>query len=246
MRTVIWVAMAAVLAMAGCDKPKPKQASLAGAPTAVAAPGADMPVVASGSTTSLTPASAFRLAFDGKSRIEVKRRGYQVFRFAPAALIPVNDDLVALVSTGVGEKTCTGCKGLLAVHYFRRQGASWALAGAWEALVAGNAGGRPPAWRPRPDLGPGVWLEATIQAGNSVGNCTYADLVELTPWEPVVRGDDIPLDFDNGAIGVKGQVSRNPDGGVRVTYSGSMGGVTDYALAGDYLQALPGDPVVSC
>jgi hypothetical protein len=233
---------AAALMLAACQKP---------AENGAAAPAAAAPQV-----RALTAAEAFRMAFGAPAPAarKVTRQGdsEETLTYAPARLVPVDGGALALVSTAANASDCHACSGAMAIHYFRRENGAWKLAGSWPEILPGNGFGQPPDWRLRADLGQADYIVAEAGWTGQGYTCTSADIVELTPTAPRVLGEDIPLHYDNEGAGeppvvnIDGKLGQGPDGKLRVTFTGSRSGFTDYARVGGKLERVSPNTIDQC
>ena len=244
------IAGAVVMALAACtpadggkSDADPRDGKLAATPPAAA--------------TTLTAADAFRMAF-GKAAPASRTvaRGEpgneETLTYTPAKLVPVGE-VMALVSTATNRSDCHACSGALAIHYFRREGAGWKLAGSWPEIVAGNGFGQPPEWRIRTDLGRPAYLVTDTGWSGQGFTCASTDLVELAPAAPLVQATGIPMHYDNAGVGttpvvtIDGKLDRGPDGKLRVTFTGSKTGFVDYELVGGkFTRVSPADLINEC
>lgn len=211
----------------------------------------------SAAETALTTAEAFRMAFGKAAPVaRTVSRGepgdQETLTYTPAKLVPVGD-VVALVSAATNGSDCHACSGALAIHYFKREGSAWRLAGSWPEIVGGNGFGQPPEWRIRTDLGRPAYLVADTGWSGQGYTCGKTDLVELTPEAPLVQATAIPMHYDNAGVGttpvvnIDGKLGRGPDGKLRVTFTGSKTGFVDYALVGGkYTRVSPADLITDC
>ena len=231
MRKGFLIVGAALLALAACKKAAPEAVG----PDPAAASKAP-------SAASLTAAQAFELAF-GKAPPAARTvtrpdaGAEETLTYQPAKLVPVGDQ-TALVSLATSSSDCHACSGALAVHYFKRGGDGWTLAGGWPEIVAGNGFGQPPSWRLRSDLGEGrSFIEAEAGWTGQGYTCTKIDLIELTPQGAVLRAENIPCtgttrEPPSPDRSQDGTLARGPDGKLRVTYTGQKPGAADYDLVG--------------
>lgn len=235
MRKLMWVAGVSALAvLTACKQPPAEQK------------GADAPPAAPGSTAAalLSADQAFRMAFGTPAPAERTVKGpeadatEQTYSYKPDKLVTVGDRL-ALVSTATNASDCHACAGALAIHYFERAGSAWKLAGSWPEITSGNGFGAPPEWRLRSDLGPATWLQTETGWTGQGYTCGAVSLIELTPQGAVLRGDHIPVHYDNaGAVMDESQAESQDgtltwaDGKLRVTYTGKRPGVAEYEIVG--------------
>lgn len=253
MRKVL-IAAVSLLALAACQKTPaanadPRDGKVAAAPAGSAATRLAAP---------LTEADAFRMAF-GSAAPAVRKvtrpdGDYEeALTYSPARLAPLGE-LMVLVSTASSDHDCHACSGALAIHYFKRQNGSWVMSGAWPEILPGTGFGAPPDFTIRTDLGRPTWLQAEGGWSGQGYTCTSADLIELTPQGPVVRGENIPLHYDNAGVvddpaqatTVDGKLDRGPDGKLRVTFTGSKTGFTDYDMVGGKLTRVSGNVIDDC
>jgi hypothetical protein len=227
MRKVL-ILTASLLALAACRQP------------------AEPVVVDPGPPPPLTAARAFEMAFGDAAPVErkVTREGvdYQeTLTYRPAKLVPMSEGHVALVSLATNASDCHACSGAMAIHYLRRTGTTWTLEGGWPEIVGGNGFGAPPDWTVRTDLGEPLYIVAEAGWSGQGYTCSSADLIELMPGAPRVLGQDIPIHYDNEGVGtppvvnIVGTLGRGPDGKLRVTFTGSKTGFTDYQIVGPAL-----------
>lgn len=251
MRRILILGLTAALALSACQKAGDGQSNAGAQDGGVAAAPAPAP------SAPLTAAEAFRLAF-GKAAPATRTvpRGEpgneETLTYTPAKLVPVGD-VVALVSTATNSSDCHACSGALAIHYFRREGSGWKLAGSWPEILGGNGFGAPPEWRIRTDLGRPAYLVSETGWSGQGYTCASADLVELTPQAPLVQATAIPMHYDNAGVGttpvinIDGKLDRGPDGKLRVTFTGSKTGFVDYALVGGkFTRVSPADLINDC
>ena len=240
---------AMALALSACTRAEPGKAN--------ADPRDGKTAAAPPSQTALTAAEAFRLAF-GKPAPAARTvaRGEpgneETLTYTPAKLVPVGD-VMALVSTATNSSDCHACSGALAIHYFKREGSGWALAGSWPEILGGNGFGAPPEWRIRTDLGRPAYLVSETGWSGQGYTCASTDLVELTPQAPLVQATAIPMHYDNAGVGtipvvnIDGKLDRGPDGKLRVTFTGSKTGFVDYELVGGkFTRVSPADLINDC
>lgn len=246
MRRVLLITGVVLLALAGCKKPE-------SVPEAV---GPDPVPPGQAAAPALAANDAFRMAFGSAPPAARKVEGENGgdFSYSPGKLVPVADGLVALVSTATNAQDCHACSGALAIHYLRREGSAWTLAGSWPEITPGQGFGAAPDWSVRADLAPGVWIAVEAGWTGQGYTCGSVDLIELTPAGAVMRGENLPTHYDNaGAVMDEtpaeeedGTLSRTSDGKFRVTVSGSKTGTVDYELVGGRLVRRGPSVITDC
>lgn len=106
--------------------------------------------------------------------------------YVPRQLAPLPDGRVALIGTVEKEHAAHVETGWLAIHYLRRAGDGYTLAGSWPREAAGNGfGGAPSSWRTTDRLADNPTVESEAGYGNQGSFCTWITLTELAPGGPV-------------------------------------------------------------
>ncbi|WP_414901169.1 hypothetical protein ACMT1E_14620 [Sphingomonas flavalba] len=225
-------ALAAALALAGCDR-QPQQQADAPAP-AVVDPVAAMKALDPATQLARAVAVVFP---DERSR--AVRIADQSYVLTPARLVWSGDRPI-LVSGGQGDD-CHACAGTLVVHYLKVADDSFTVERAFPAAAAGTSFGGAPDWQLRDDIASVPVVEAR-RGGTFQGfTCSRAQLVALTDGGPVTIADDLPIGYsDAGAVTdgkaeeVEGTIvagARDHDFAIR--YSGGVTGTTRYEKAAD-------------
>lgn len=229
MRRLLLITGVAIAALAACKQAVDQK----GEP---ATPPASAP-------SALSADQAFRLAFGSAAPATRTAKVHwsdseQTLAYKPDRLVPVGD-VTALVSTATNESDCHACAGALAIHYFKRDGADWKLVGSWPEIASGNGFGAPPEWRLRSDLGPANWLQTETGWTGQGYTCRAVSLIELTPQGAVMRGENIPVHYDNAGAAPDESKVESQDGTLswtggklRVSYTGKRSGVAEYEIVG--------------
>ncbi|WP_082526014.1 DUF2459 domain-containing protein [Brevundimonas sp. Root1279] len=121
------------------------------------------------------------------------------FLWEPGALIPIEGDRLALVSTGRGLWSETS-PGALAIHYVERTRTGFRRLAAPPLKLKSGWLGKPPAWTVRRDLMASPTLVAEGEYQSRGYQWAWASLVELTPEGPRLRADEVTTFKDNGNI----------------------------------------------
>ncbi len=115
------------------------------------------------------------------------------FTYTPSGLEEVTPGIVALISEGkLTSFGCHACLGTLAIHYLNRDGEYFALLGAWPAIGGAAPYGAAAAWTVRKDLDDVPLLVTKEDDGGQGCYETWADLIALTPAQPLLASH-LPL-----------------------------------------------------
>ena len=176
----------------------------------------------------------------------------ETMTYSKGTLAPLGGDRFALVSEGQGGDGHVSA-GALAIHYLNRTPAGFARVGAWPDIVTGGTFGGPPQWLIRTDLTPAPAL-VTEAGGTWQGySCAWSVVVELTPQQPIVRAEGIPVGYDDsgakeeGAEDMEGALTPDIKGqSFSVRYSGDRTDVVRYALRGQRYEATTRPDLLTC
>ena len=236
--------------LAACQQPaEPAQAPVGPAvapPAAGVVPDAAAP----------TEAEAFQAAWGSPPPVTYRAADAapddEAMTYSKGTLVPMGGDRFALVSEGQGGDGHVSA-GALAIHYLTRSPAGLTRTGAWPNIVDGGTFGNPPQWSVRMDLTPSPAV-VTEAGGTWQGySCSWSDVIELTPDQPVVRADGIPVGYSSG--GAREDAGEEMDGALAtdikgqsfsVRYSGDRSATVRYALRGQRYEATTSPDLLTC
>ncbi|MFC5344806.1 hypothetical protein ACETK8_02240 [Brevundimonas staleyi] len=246
------LAACALALLAACQQP----AGTTEQPAAASEAPATAPAPAGIAMTSADEGAAFQAAWGSAPPVTWRapdaKPDDETMTYSKGTLVPLGGDRFALVSEGQGGEGHVSA-GALAVHYLTRTPAGFTRTGAWPNIISGGTFGSPPQWLIRTDLTPAPAL-VTEAGGTWQGySCSWSDVVELTPRQPIVRTEGIPVGYDDsgakeqGAADMEGTLSPDIKGqSFSVRYSGDRTGVVRYALRGQRYEATTKPDLLTC
>ncbi|WP_162806530.1 hypothetical protein [Sphingosinicella terrae] len=175
-------------------------------------PGPALPPPAEPPSAAAPPiAEAFRTVYGAPDTAEATV-GENRYRVSAEAIEPLGD-LLVLITRADNVDDCHACSGALGIHYLRRTSeGGLAVVGRWPGLVPGSSfGNATTGWTVRRDLAAHPVL---VNEGGFTGQgitCSWANLVELDPAGPRLRGQ-VPLGFSNAGAIVDGSAPSELQG----------------------------------
>jgi hypothetical protein len=240
-RSGLWIAAALLLAACSPHKTDADAAASSQPPLSE-----DIPLAFQAAFGAAVPA-AKEIARDGKT-IDLE--------YSPAHITQLKDGRIVLTSTGVSPDGCSLCGRAVAVHYLQHDGAGYRVTGAWYDLGPSPSQGDPPTAQFREDLFDQTAVEVDTPDRKQGCETITANLYELTPGGPVLRGKDIPTQTINiamGALRVGPQVDDYGDilAGAKgrdfhVRYRGTQEGEVRYLATAGVWAPQPGFRAPGC
>lgn len=170
------------------------------------------------------------------------------FEFRSGRVIQLSSDLYALISSGYVEGAAASAPGAIAFHYLARTADGFRLLDVSPLFVAGGVGGQPPTFSVRQGIMPAPVVIVETQTPNARGTCAVAQLVELTPGQPVLRATALPMAFapaSGGGAWIGELATGRPGRDFDVQYSGASDGQAVWILTDVGTYRASGQPRLS-